>query len=322
MADGNRRRLVVLDAWTTNPGDLSWAPLEALGECTFHDRTPPELAPERVRDADAVFLNKARFTAEAMAAAPRLRYIGILATGYNTLDLDEAHRRGITVCNAPGYSTMSVAQQTFALLLEITNRTGLHSGDARAGGWSRHPDYCRPLSPLLELDGLTLGIVGLGAIGTAVARIGLAFGMRVLAVRGRPGRPMPAGIRETTLERLLAESDVVTLHCPLTDATRGIIGPAAIALMKPGAILLNTSRGPLVDEAALADALRAGRIAAAGVDVLSVEPPPPDNPLLSAPNCWISPHIAWATKAARIRLVDMVAANYRAFLDGHPVNVV
>ena len=322
MAEPARRKLVVLDAWTANPGDLSWAPLEALGDCTFHDRTPPELAAERVRDADAVFLNKARFTAEAIAAALRLRYIGVLATGYNTLDLDEAHRRGIAVCNVPGYSTMSVAQQTFALLLEIANRTGLHASDARAGGWSRHPDYCRALSPLLELDGLTLGIVGLGAIGTAVARIGLAFGMRVLAVRSRPGRPMPDGVRETPFDRLLAESDVVTLHCPLTDRTRGIIDAAALARMKPGAILLNTSRGPLVDEAALAAALREGRLAAAGVDVLSVEPPPPDNPLLSAPNCWITPHIAWATKAARIRLIDLAAANYRSFLDGRPVNVV
>lgn len=322
MTDGNRRRIVVLDAYSTNPGDLSWAPLEALGECTFHDRTPPELAAERVRNADAVFLNKARFTAEAMASAPRLRYIGVLATGYNTLDLDEAHRRGITVCNAPGYSTMSVAQQTFALLLEITNRTGLHADDARAGGWTRHPDYCRPLSPLLELDGRTLGVIGLGAIGSAVARIGQAFGMRVLAVRGRPGRPMPDGVEETPLDRLLAGSDVVTLHCPLTERTRGIIGTDALARMKSTAILLNTSRGPLVDEAALAAALREGRLAAAGVDVLSVEPPPADNPLLTAPNCWISPHIAWATEAARIRLIEMAAANYRAFLDGHPVNVV
>ena len=317
-----RPRIVVLDSYATNPGDLSWAPLEALGECVFHDRTPASLTAERMRDADAVFLNKAPLGADAIEAAPRLRYVGILATGYNTIDLAAAQRRGIVVSNVPGYSTMSVAQQTFALLLEITNRTGLHADDARAGGWSSHPDYCRPLSPLTELAGLTLGIVGLGAIGTAVARIGLAFGMKVLAVRAHPGRPMPPGIEEATFDRLLAESDVISLHCPLTDATRGIIGADAIARMKPTAILLNTSRGPLIDEPALAAALRDGRIAAAGLDVLSVEPPADGNPLLDAPNCWITPHIAWATKAARIRLIDEVAANYRAFLSGHPVNTV
>lgn len=321
-ATGARPRIVVLDAWATNPGDLSWAPIEALGECIFHDRTPATLAAERVRDADAVFLNKAPLGAAAIEAAPRLRYVGILATGYNTIDLVAARRRGIVVSNVPGYSTMSVAQQTFALLLEITNRTGLHVDDARAGGWSRHPDYCRALSPLTELAGLVLGIVGLGAIGTAVARIGLAFGMKVLAVRAHPGRPMPPGVEEVPIDRLLAESDVVSLHCPLTDATRGIIGADAIARMKPTAILLNTSRGPLIDEPALAAALRDGRLAAAGLDVLSAEPPSGGNPLLDAPNCWITPHIAWATKAARIRLIDEAAANYRAFLAGHPVHTV
>lgn len=318
-----RPRIVVLDAWATIPGDLSWGPLEALGECVFFDRTPAALTAERVGGADAVFLNKAPLQADAIAAAaPKLKYAGILATGYNTIDLEAAKKHGITVCNVPGYSTMSVAQQTFALLLEITNRTGLHSADARAGGWSRHPDYCRPLSPLTELDGLTLGIVGLGAIGSAVAKIGQAFGMRVLAVRAHPGRPMPPGVEEVTLARLLEESDVVSLHCPLTEITRGIIGEEALGRMKRSAILLNTSRGPLVDEASLAAALREGRIAAAGVDVLSVEPPPADNPLLTAPNCWISPHIAWATKAARIRLIEAAAGNYRAFLAGRPVNVV
>lgn len=318
-----RPRLVILDAiTTTQPGSLRWAPLEALGDCTFHDRTDPADTADRIREADAVFLNKAKLTAEAIAAAPRLRYIGILATGYNTLDLDAAHRRGILVSNVPGYSTMSVAQQAMALLLEVTNQVGVHSTDAFSGGWSRHPDYCRALTPLLELDGHTMGIIGLGAIGTEVARIAQALGMRVLAVRRRPGRPMPAGVEECPLPRLLAESDVVSLHCPLTDQTRHLINAQTLALMKPSAILLNTSRGPLLDEAAVAAALHNGMLGALAVDVLSVEPPPADHPFLHAPRCIITPHIAWATAAARRRLIDQAADNYRAFLDGTPKNSV
>ncbi len=316
------RKGVILDGWTTNPGDLSWGALEALCELTVYDRTAPEEAAERIRDADAVFLNKARLTGEAMRGAEKLKYVGILATGYNTIDLSDAHELGITVCNAPGYSTMSVAQQAWALLLELTNRTGLHSDDARSGGWSRHPDYCRALTPLTELDGMTLGIVGTGAIGSAVARMGRAFGMRVLGTRRTPSKGMPEGVEAADLERVLRESDVVSLHCPLTEETRGLIDAERLATMKRGAILVNTSRGPLLDEAAVAAALRSGQLGGLGVDVLSVEPPKEGNVLLEAPNCVVTPHIAWATGAARRRLVDLAAENYGAFLGGKAQNVV
>ena len=317
-----RPKLVILDAYATNPGDLSWAPLEALADCVIHDRTPPAEVPERIREADAVLLNKAVLDARSIAAAPRLRYVGILATGCNTIDLAAARERGLVVSNVPGYSTPTVAQHAFALLLELTNQAGLHSADVRHGGWSRSPDYCYWLSPQVELAGRTLGLVGLGQIGRAVARIGQAFGMRLLAHRRDMSGTPPEGVEYAPLDQLFAESDAVSLHCPLTPETQGLVNAERLARMKPTAFLINTSRGPLIVEEDLADALHGHRLAGAAVDVLSTEPPPPDNPLLTAPNCLITPHLAWASAAARRRLIDIAAGNLRAFLEGHPVHAV
>ena len=322
IAAMKRPRLVILDAYATNPGDLSWTPVEALADCTVHDRTSPSDVLARVRDADAVMLNKAVLNAQTITRAPNLKYVGILATGCNTIDLAAARARSLVVCNVPGYSTDSVAQHTFALLLELTNQVALHSTDARSGGWSRNPDYCYWLTPQVELAGLTLGVVGFGQIGQAVARIALAFGMRVLAHRRDTTRPAPAGVEYAGLDRLFSESDVVSLHCPLTPETSGLVNAARLSQMKPSAFLINASRGPLVVEADLAAALRARKIAGAAVDVLSTEPPPPDNPLLTAPSCLVTPHLAWATAAARRRLIAIAADNLRAFLAGRPVNQV
>lgn len=317
-----RPKLVILDAHTANPGDLSWTPLEALADCVIHDRTPPAEVPERIREADAVLLNKAVLDARSIAAAPRLRYVGILATGCNTIDLAAARERGLVVSNVPGYSTPTVAQHAFALLLELTNQAGLHSADVRHGGWSRNPDYCYWLSPQVELAGRTLGLVGLGQIGRAVARIGQAFGMRLLAHRRDMSGTPPEGVEYAPLDQLFAESDAVSLHCPLTPETQGLVNAERLARMKPTAFLINTSRGPLIVEEDLAEALHGHRLAGAAVDVLSTEPPPPDNPLLTAPNCLITPHLAWASAAARRRLIDIAAGNLRAWIEGRPVNRV
>lgn len=317
-----RPRLVILDAYATNPGDLSWAPVEAWADCTVHDRTAPSEVLSRIGDAEAVMLNKAVLSADTIQRAPRLQYVGILATGFNTIDLAAARQRGLVVTNVPGYSTDSVAQHTFALLLELTNQTALHSADARAGGWARNADYCYRLSPQTELAGLTLGLVGFGQIGQAVARIARALGMRVLAHRRDTSAPPPEGVEYASLDRLFEESDVVSLHCPLAPATAGLVNASRLARMKPTAFLINTSRGPLVVEQDLANALRENRIAGAAVDVLSTEPPAPDNPLLSAPRCLVTPHLAWATAAARKRLIDIAADNLRAYLDGQPVHQI
>ena len=267
-------------------------------------------------------LNKAVLDAHTIAHAPHLKYVGILATGWNTIDLAAAKKRGLVVSNVPGYSTDSVAQHAFALLLELTNQVALHSADARSGGWTKNPDYCYRLSPQIELAGLTLGIVGFGQIGQAAARIGQAFGMRVLANRRDCAQPPPEGVEYADLDRIFTESDVVSLHCPLSPATAGMVDAKHLAQMKPSAFLINTSRGPLVVEQDLADALRAGRIAGAGVDVLSTEPPAPGNPLLSAPRCLVTPHVAWATDAARKRLIDIAAENLCAYLAGKPVHQI
>jgi len=315
-------KLVILDAHATNPGDLSWEPIEALADCTIYPRTPPAEVLARVGDAEAVMLNKGVLSAETIRRAPNLRYVGILATGWNTIDLPAAKERGLTVSNVPGYSTDSVAQHTFALLLELTNQVGLHSVDARSGGWARNPDYCYRLSPQIELAGLTLGIIGFGQIGQAVARIGQAFGMTVLANRRDQTQRLPPGVRYASVEEIFAQSDVVSLHCPLTPETAGLVNAQRLATMKPSAFLLNASRGPLIIEQDLADALAAGRLAGAAVDVLSTEPPAPDNPLLKAPRCIITPHLAWATDAARRRLIQIAADNLRAYLAGHPVHLV
>ena len=314
--------IVVLDGYTLNPGDLSWDGLRALGECDIYDRTPPELVVERARGAEAVLTNKVIVGREQMEQLPDLRYIGVLATGYNIVDTAAARERGIPVTNVPEYGTRSVAQMTFALLLELTQHVGHHARTVRDGRWTRSPDFCYWAYPLIELADRTMGIVGIGRIGRAVAELALAFGMQVLAYDVNTPANLPEGIRMTDLETLLRESDVVSLHCPLTAENQGVIDRERLALMKPTAFLINTSRGPLVVARDLADALNAGRLAGAGVDVLPVEPPPADNPLLTAKNCLVTPHIAWATGAARARLMATVVDNLRAFLAGKPRNVV
>jgi glycerate dehydrogenase len=311
-------KITILDGWTTNPGDLSWEPLERLGGLAVHDRTAAVDVVPRAAGADVVLTNKTPLDAAALAALPGLKCIGVLATGYNVVDVAAARARGIPVCNVPEYGTPNVAQATFALLLELTNHVGRHAELVRAGRWTACPDFCFWEGDLVELSGLTLGIIGYGRIGRAVATIGRAFGMRILAHARRPGDDA----ERADLDTLLRESDVVSLHCPLTPETREIIAAASLAKMKPTALLLNTSRGPLVNEADLAAALDAGRIAGAGLDVLAVEPPTAANPLLRARNCIVTPHIAWATRAARRRLIAVTAENLRAFAAGTPQNVV
>ena len=314
--------IVVLDGYTTNPGDLSWEPLSVLAPCTVWDRTAPAEVIARLADAEIVLTNKTPLAAHTLAALPKLRLISVLATGVNVVDVAAAKAQGITVCNVPAYSTPGVAQAVFALLLELTNRTGHHSDSVHAGRWSAGPDFSYWDGTLVELAGLTLGVVGYGAIGSAVAAVGRAFGMQILGNRRSAQGPIPDGGEFVTLDRLFQESDVVTLHCPLTPQTAGLVDATRLAQMKPTAYLINTARGPLVQESHLLDALQAGRLAGAGLDVLSVEPPAPDHPLLRAPNCVITPHIAWATRAARQRLIAQSAANIAAFLGGAPVNVV
>lgn len=315
-------KIVLLDACTANPGDVSWAPFEALGECAIYDRTPVAETVERCRDAEVVITNKAVLSQEILSALPHLRYIGVIATGYNVVDVAAAAARGIVVTNVPGYSTPSVAQAVFGLILELATHTALHAQTVREGRWAKCPDFCYWEKPIFELNGRTLGLVGLGDIGSAVARIGIAFGMKVLAARRTWAVAPPAGIRAASIDEVFQEADVVSLHCPLTGDTQHLVNAARLNQMKSSALLINTSRGPLVDEAALAEALNAGRIAGAGLDVLAQEPPQSDNPLLTARNCLITPHVAWASRESRIRLINAAAANLQAFLDGHPCHVV
>lgn len=310
--------IVILDGHTTNPGDLSWGPVEACGHLTVFDRTEPADVVARAAAADVVLTNKTELGRAEITALPGLRMIGVLATGTNVVDLAAARERGVPVCNVPEYSTPNVVQATFALLLELTNRVGHHDATVRAGRWSACPDFCYWDGDLVELAGLTLGIVGYGRIGRAVAAAGRAFGMRILFHRRGPDGD-PACV---DLDRLFRESDVVSLHCPLTPETRGLVDARRLALMKPTAYLVNTARGALVDESALAAALDAGTIAGAGLDVLAAEPPPATNPLLRARNCVITPHVAWATRSARRRLIEATAANVRAFAAGRPQHVV
>ena len=312
--------IVVLDGHTLNPGDLSWDALRTLGECTVHDRTPRDQVVARAREAEIALTNKVVFDRAVLAQLPRLRYIGVLATGYNVVDVAAAAAQGIVVTNVPAYSTRSVAQLTFALLLELTQRVGDHARAVREGRWTRSPDFCFWDHPLVELDGLTMGIVGFGHIGRSVAALAQAFGMRVLA-HSRTPRAAP-GVAWVDLDALFERSDVVSLHCPLTPETRDLVNAERLARMKPTAFLINTGRGPLVNERDLAEALDAGRLAGAGLDVLSAEPPPADHPLLAARNCLITPHIAWATRAARERLMRTVVENVRAFLAGAQQNRV
>lgn len=313
-------KIVILDAYAANPGDLSWDEFAALGELTVYDRTAQEDAAARIGDAEVVFINKVRLTDEIFAACPNLKLVSILATGYNIVDLAAAKRRGITVCNVPGYSTRAVVQMTFALLLEICQQVGLHSGAVHTGRWQTCPDFCFWDRPLIELDGKTMGIVGYGAIGSAVGTVAQALGMKLL-VTARHEKPVPEGARFVSLPELLAQSDVVSLHCPQTAENARMIDAGALAQMKDGAILLNTARGGLLDEQAVADALRSGKLLAAGMDVVSAEPIRADNPLLTAPNCFLTPHIAWAPLETR-RLQAISAENLRAFLAGKPQNVV
>lgn len=314
-------KIVILDAYAANPGDLSWDEFAALGELTVYDRTAPEDVAARIGDAEVVFINKVRLTDDIFAACPNLKLVSILATGYNIVDLAAAKRRGITVCNVPGYSTRAVVQMTFALLLEICQQVGLHSGAVHTGRWQPCPDFCFWDRPLIELDGKTMGIVGYGAIGSAVGTVAQALGMKLL-VTARHEKPVPEGARFVSLPELLAQSDVVSLHCPQTAENARMIDAGALAQMKDGAILLNTARGGLLDEQAVADALRSGKLLAAGMDVVSAEPIRADNPLLTAPNCFLTPHIAWAPLETRRRLQTISAENLRAFLAGKPQNVV
>lgn len=315
-------RLTILDAYTANPGDLNWSGLESLATCTFHDRTPASAVVERAADSELVLTNKTVLSRDAICALPKLKYIGVLATGYNVVDIEAAKERGIVVANVPGYSTPSVAQTVIALLLELTHRVGHHAQTVRDGRWSKSSDFSYWDGTLVELSGRTVGILGYGTIGEGVAKIALAMGMKVIANRRNWSQPPPEGVQPVSQEEVFAQSDVLSLHCPLTDSTRHIINADNIAKMKPSAFLINTARGPLVDEPALAAALESGQLAGAGLDVLSAEPPPADNPLLTARNCFITPHIAWASKEARSRLIEIATQNVRAFMDGTPQNVV
>ena len=315
-------KIVVLDGYGLNPGDLSWSGMEALGELTVYDRTSPSELLERSEGAEVLITNKTLITAENMAELPNLKYIGVLATGYNVVDIDAAKARGIVVTNIPAYSTNSVAQMVFAHVLNITQRVGYYANENTQGRWTNNADFCYWDTNLVELDGKKMGIVGLGNIGKATARIALAFGMEVLAYTSKEQKDLPLGVKKVTLDELFAESDVLSLHCPLTPDTKEMVNAERLRMMKQNAILINTGRGPLVNEQDLADALNEGRIAGAGLDVLSVEPALANNPLLSAKNCFITPHIAWATKEARTRLMDIAVNNLKSYQKGNIINNV
>ena len=315
-------KMVILDGFTLNPGDQSWSALEGLGECCFHDRTSAAQVVERADGYEIVITNKVPVSREALSRLPQLRYVGVTATGYNIVDTVAAREQGVCVTNVPIYGTRSVAQFTFSLLLELAHHVGAHTTAVRSGDWARCPDFSFWKTPQVELEGRTLGIVGWGRIGRAVGALGAAFGMRVIATSRRADQSLEGGVQAVSMETLFRESDVVSLHCPLSDGTRNLVNRERLNLMKPGAWLINTSRGPLVDEEALAAALNLGTLGAAALDVLSVEPPRPDHPLFQAKNCFITPHMAWATLAARRRLMETVVENVRAFLAGSPRNVV
>ena len=315
-------KITILDGFGLNPGDLSWLGFEKLGDLTVFDRTSPTELLLRAKDSDVLITNKTVIDASTIAALPKLKYIGVLATGYNIVDTLEAKKRGVVVANIPAYSTMSVAQHVFALLLAVTDRPEHYAEEVAEGKWAASKDFCFWDTQLTELAGKNFGIIGYGNIGQAVARIALAFGMKVLAFTSKEVSLLPEGVRKVSLNELFSLSDVISLHCPLTPDTKHLINPDSISKMKKGVILINTGRGPLVDESAVAKALYDGKIRAFCADVLSTEPPSVSNPLLSAPNAFITPHIAWATKEARIRLMDIAVDNLRQFLAGHPVNVV
>jgi glycerate dehydrogenase len=314
--------IVILDGYSANPGDLSWDELKTMGNVTVYDRTSPSETVARAAEADVVLTNKVVIGRDEMAHLPQLKYIGVLATGYNVVDIEAAHERGITVTNVPAYSTESVAQMVFAHLLTVTNRTEHYAIANREGRWTNNKDFCYWDFPHMELSGKTFGIVGLGNIGMRVATIANAFGMRVCAYTSKSQDQLPNFIEKKSQEELFSECDVISLHCPLTPDTRHLINGQTLQQMKPSAILINTGRGPLIDDQAVAEALAEGRLAAFCADVLTEEPPKATNPLLNQPNAFITPHIAWASTEARVRLLQVAIANVRSFLNGHPQNVV
>lgn len=314
-------QIVILDAYALNPGDLTWNKIKELGDCNIYDRTPTELILDRAKEADAIYTNKVVLTSEIINQLPKLKFIGVLATGYNVVDTEAAKKSGIVVCNIPAYSTPSVAQMVFSHILNFTQNVSAHAQSVSNGDWSRSDDFAYWLKPQSELAGKTLGIIGFGQIGQAVAKIGLAFGMKVIYNnRSKKGTQLDAN--QVELETLLGQSDFISINCPLTEENKGFINKTTIEKMKPSAFLVNTGRGPLINEEDLADALNAGKIAGAGLDVLSIEPAQTDNPLPKAKNCYITPHIAWATIEARKRLMEIAYQNLKAFINGKPINVV
>ena len=315
-------KIVVLDGYGVNPGDLSWEKLKQLGELTVYERTAPEDVVKRTEEADVVLTNKVVLSADVMNRLPKLKYIGVLATGYNVVDTEAARAHGVVVTNIPAYSTDSVVQMTFAHILNITNRVAHYARENREGKWVKSKDFCYWDTPLLELSGLTLGVVGLGNIGMKVARVARTLGMEVYAATSKSSSSLPEGIQKTTFKGLLGVCDVLTLHCPLTPDTRELVNAKTLQMMKRGAIVINTGRGPLVNENDVAEALRSGQLAAYGADVMCLEPPLADNPLLREPNAFITPHVAWATVDARKRLITIAVESIKAFIEGKPVNVV
>ena len=315
-------RIVVLDGYGLNPGDLSWDAMKELGDLTVYDRTSPCELLQRAAEADVLITNKTVITKDDLQKLPAVKYIGVLATGYNIVDIEAAKERGIVVTNIPAYSTKSVAQMVFAHILNITQRVGHYAHANKNGRWDQNPDFCYWDTNLIELDGKSIGIIGLGNTGYATSQIALSFGMKVYAYTSKHQFQLPVGIHKLELDELFKTCDIISLHCPLTPSTKEIVNKERLALMKPTAIIINTGRGPLVNEQDLADALNEGKIAAAGVDVLSTEPPKADNPLLKAKNCFITPHIAWATVEARERLMQTAFENLADFINGTPQNVV
>jgi glycerate dehydrogenase len=320
---GDKMKIVVLDGYTLNPGDLSWSRLENLGELVVYDRTPDEKIAERLKDVDIVFTNKTVLTEETLKSFPKIKYIGVLATGYNVVDIDAARDLGIKVTNVPTYGTDAVAQFVFALLLELCHHVGAHNEAVQEGAWSRSPDFCFWLHPLVELKGKTMGIIGFGRIGRRTAEIAEAFGMKVLAFDLYADKKLETGnLKIVELDELLRRSDIISLHCPLTPDTKHIINKDTIGRMKDEVMIINTARGPLINEHDLAESLKCGKVSGAALDVLSIEPPEPGNSLLGLNNCIITPHIAWAPRESRARLMDIAVNNLESYLSGKPVNVV
>lgn len=315
-------KIVELDGYGLNPGDLSWDAISKLGEFKLYDRTSQEDVVSRAKDAEVILINKVNITDEIMAQLPKLKYIGVLATGYNVVDIEAASRRGVLVSNIPAYSTDSVAQMTFAHILNMVNRVEHYADLNRKGRWSNNPDFCYWDTPLMEISGKTIGVLGLGSIGSKVARIAQDFGMDVYAFTSKSSSELPAGIQKTTIDGLLSVSDILTLHCPLTSETRELINKESLKKMKHGALLINTGRGQLVNEQDVAEALNSGQLGGYGADVMCEEPPLADNPLFAQPNAFITPHVAWATIEARTRLMNILEENLKSYIAGSPKNIV